>query len=150
MNGPVAMRSLFLQGPAADRICKKSKVIAVTPLLRELIVSACAEPLEWDLNGRGYYLTELALDEVENSSVLPFDLPMPSDTRLCRVVDVIREHPDDNRSLLEWAEFANVSDRTLALHFVDFLGLHPARPACSHRHLQINHNFKMQGHTSYR
>ncbi len=30
MEGPVAMWSLFLQGSAADRIYKKSKVIAVT------------------------------------------------------------------------------------------------------------------------
>ena len=117
MDGPVAMRSLFLQGLAANRVCKKPKVIAVTPLLRELIVSACAEPLEWNLNGRGYYLTELALYEVENSSVLPFDLPTPSDTRLRRVVDAIREHPNDDRCLLDWADFANVSDRTLARLF---------------------------------
>lgn len=117
MEGPVAMRCLFINGSAADRICKTPKVIAVSPLLRELIISACEEPLEWDLNGRGYFLTELALDEVERSSVLPFDLPMPSDNRLCKVVNAIKKQPNDSRSLLEWAELANVSDRTLARLF---------------------------------
>ena len=123
MEGPVAMRSLFLQGSAADRICREAKVIAVSPLLRELIVAACSEPLEWDLNGRVYFLTELALDEIENASVLPFDLPMPSDARLSRVVDAIRKDPNDSRGLLEWAEVANTSARTLARLFRNETGL---------------------------
>ena len=123
MEGPVAMRSLFLQGEAAIRICNNAKVVAVSALLRELIISACAEPIEWDLQGRGFYITELALDEVERSSILPFDLPMPTDPRLCRVVKTIRQHPEDNRSLLDWAEVANVSDRTLARLFRHETGL---------------------------
>jgi AraC-like DNA-binding protein len=123
MDGPVAMRELFLREDAATRIGEKPMVIAVSALLRELILAACAEPLNWDLNGRGYHLAELALDEIARSTALPLDLPMPSDPRLRRVVAAIRARPHDRRGLEEWADVANASSRTLARLFRAETGL---------------------------
>lgn len=45
MDGPVAMRELFLRKDAAAKIGTEPKVIAVSALLREVIVAACAEPM---------------------------------------------------------------------------------------------------------
>ncbi len=123
MDGPVAMRTLFLREPAASRVCHSSKVIAVTRLLRELIVAACSEPLDWDLSGRGRYIIELALDEIERSPILPVDLPMAQDSRLRRVVDAVRTNPADNRCLSEWSEMVGASERTLARLFRSETGL---------------------------
>ena len=53
MDGPVAMRTLFLREDAATRAGTATAVIAVSPLLREVILAACAEPLDWELGGRG-------------------------------------------------------------------------------------------------
>jgi AraC-like DNA-binding protein len=123
MDGPVAMRALFLRDDAATRIGSRSMVIAVSALLRELILAACAEPLDWDLNGRGCHLAELALDEIARSRALPLDLPMPSDPRLRRVAAAIRARPDDRRGLEQWADVANASSRTLARLFRAETGL---------------------------
>jgi AraC-like DNA-binding protein len=125
MDGPVALRELFLREDAATatRIGERSMVIAVSALLRELILAACAEPLNWDLNGRGYHLAELVLDEIAHSTALPLDLPMPSDPRLRRVVAAIRARPNDRRGLEEWADVANASSRTLARLFRAETGL---------------------------
>jgi hypothetical protein len=54
-NGGVAMRALFVRRDAAEAAGgpPAAAVLAVSPLLRELILAACSEPLEWDPAGRG-------------------------------------------------------------------------------------------------
>lgn len=123
MDGPVAMRALFLREDAATRVSRQSKVIAVSGLLREVIVAACAEPVEWEPHGRGHHLTELALDEIARSTPLPLGLPLPRDPRLRRVVSALLDRPDDGRGLEEWGDVANASSRTLARIFRAETGL---------------------------
>lgn len=117
MDGPVAMRELFLRKDAAAKIGTEPKVIAVSALLREVIVAACAEPYEWAPRGRGYHLAALALDEIARATPLPLALPLPRDPRLRKVVTALRERPDDARTFEEWGELANASSRTLARKF---------------------------------
>lgn len=117
MDGPVAMRALFLREDAATRAGTETAVIAVSPLLRELILAACAEPLDWALGGRGHHLTELALDEIGRAAALPLRLIMPRDERLLKVVAALRARPGDGRGLEDLAELAGASPRTLARLF---------------------------------
>ena len=117
MDGPVAMRALFMREDAATRIAKSPKVISVSGLLREVILAACAEPVEWEPGGRGHHLTELALDEIGRATPLPLGLPLPRDTRLRRVVVALLDRPHDRRNLEEWGDVANASSRTLARRF---------------------------------
>ncbi|MCG7522513.1 helix-turn-helix transcriptional regulator [Ruegeria sp. Ofav3-42] len=117
MEGPVQMRVLFLRKQAAAKVGDRSMVFYVSPLLRELILAACAEPLEWDLNGRGHHIAELALNEIARASSLPLELVLPSEPRLQRVARQIADNPSDDKSLEAWAEVACVSGRTLARLF---------------------------------
>ncbi|WP_199499990.1 AraC family transcriptional regulator [Methylovirgula sp. 4M-Z18] len=123
MDGPVALRELFLREDAVARAALKSAVIAVSPLLRELILAACAEPVNWELGGRGHHLTELVLDEISRATPLPLSLPLPRDPRLMRVVAALRLHPSDGRGLDELAHMAGASTRTLARLFRSETGL---------------------------
>ena len=122
MDGPVAMRALFLREDAAAR-ASRTGVIAVSPLLREVILAACAEPVEWTLGGRGHHLTELALDEIARAVPVALGLPLPRDPRLCRVVAILTEYPGDARGLDELAAQAGASPRTLARLFRTETGL---------------------------
>lgn len=117
MDGPVAMRALFLREDAARAAPAGAAVIAISPLLRELILGACAQPLEWDLDGRGSHLAALALDEIAQARALPFGLPVPRDARLRRLSDRLRAQPDDSRDLDAWAADVGASVRTLARLF---------------------------------
>ena len=123
MEGPVQMRELFLRKSAAARVGERAAVFAVTPLLRELILAACAEPLDWDLDGRGHHIAELALDEIQRSEILPLELASPVDPRLRRVTDALNLAPTDDRSLEDWAEVAGATSRTLARLFRAETGL---------------------------
>ena len=123
MDGPVAMRALFLRKEAATRAGKGTAVIAVSPLLREVILAACAEPLEWDLKGRGRYLTQLALDEIARSAALPLCLTMPRDERVRRAVNILLDQPQGTNSLEHLAMVSGASVRTLARLFRTETGL---------------------------
>lgn len=122
MDGPVAMRTLFLREDAAARISHIG-VIAVSSLLREVILAACAEPIAWTLGGRGHHLTELALDEIARAVSLPLGLPIPRDPRVNRVVAALMEGPDRSRSLEELALIGGASSRTIARLFRAETGL---------------------------
>ena len=123
MDGPVAMRTLFLREDAACRAGIGTAVIAVSTLLREVILAACAEPLQWELGGRGHHLTELALDEISRSTPLPLRLSMPSDARLRRLATVLRARPYDRHTMEGLAAMAGASSRTLARLFRAETGL---------------------------
>jgi AraC-like DNA-binding protein len=117
MDGPVAMRALFLREEAAIQASVRTAVIAVSPLLHEVILAACAEPLDWDLHGRGRHLTALALDQIARATPLSLGLAMPRDPRLQRVAAALRTRPDDPRGLEDFATMAGGSSRTLARLF---------------------------------
>ena len=123
MDGPVAMRALFLRADAATSAPSGTAVITVSALLRALILAACAEPVEWDPQGRGQHLAALALDEIARATTLPLGLPMPRDPRLQRVAAALQARPDDPAGLEAFAAIAGASSRTLARLFRTEMGL---------------------------
>ncbi len=123
MDGPLAMRALFLRADAASRGPSSTAVLSVSPLLRELVVATCAEPVEWDPAGRGPALTALILDEISRASTLPLTLPMPRDPRLLRLVAALRARPGDERDLEDLAGAAGASARTVARLFRSETGI---------------------------
>lgn len=126
-EGSVAMRALFLREDAAAAGPGTATVLAVSALLRELILAACAEPLEWDQAGRAGHLAALILDEIARAATLPFRVPEPRDPRLKRLAAALRAAPASDRTLEAWARFAGASPRTLERRFRAETGLSFAR-----------------------
>ena len=127
LQGEVAMRALFLRADAATAGPPGATVLAVSPLLRELILAACAEPLEWDPAGRGGHLAALILDEIARAPALPFRVPEPRDKRLRRLAEALRANPASPRTLEAWASLAGASPRTLERLFQAETGMSFAR-----------------------
>lgn len=126
-EGGVAMRALFLRADAAAAGPVAVTALAVSPLLRELILAACAEPLEWDEAGRGGHLAALILDEIARARRLPFRVPEPRDARLLRLTAALRADLASPRRLEDWALVAGASPRTLERLFRRETGMGFAR-----------------------
>lgn len=119
MSGEVLMRSLFIAAehcpPGLNNCC----VLAVTPLLRELIVRAtqsrehAANPL----------IQQLMLEEVAGLENLPLHIPMPRDRRLHNICSTLLKTPDHSNTLEDWAQEVGASSRTLTRLFNQELGL---------------------------
>ncbi|WP_198369038.1 AraC family transcriptional regulator [Roseomonas rosulenta] len=123
----LAMRALFLRADAAGAGPAHPAVLSVAPLLRELILAACAEPLEWDEKGRGGHLAALILEEIARAPTLPLAVPQPRDARLQRLVAALAERPDSALTLEAWAERTGASPRTLRRLFRAETGMGFAR-----------------------
>jgi len=126
-EGPVAMRALFFRADAARVGEAVPAVLGVSALLRELILAACAEPLEWDEAGRGGHLAALIAEEVARAPRLPFGVPALRDPRLRRLAAGLAADPASALTLENWAERCGASARTLARLFRAETGMGFAR-----------------------
>jgi AraC-like DNA-binding protein len=123
MEGDVAMRQLLIDCRLADHVASEARVLTVNPLLRELLVAICNEPVAWDETGRAPHIVALILDELGRAKTLFTRLPSIHEPRLLRVAQTIIENPADARSLEDWAEICGASDRTLARLFLRETGM---------------------------
>jgi len=123
----LAMRALFLRADAARGLPAHPAVLSVSPLLRELILAACAEPLEWDERGRGGHLAALILEEIARAPRLPLAVPQPRDARLQRLAAALAADPASALTLEDWALRCGASPRTLRRLFHAETGMGFAR-----------------------
>ena len=117
MDGAVRMRALFLRSDAAASGPAVATVIAVSPLLRELILTVCGEPVVWDARGPIRLVAALVLHEIRRAGTRKLSLPACRDPRLARVAAALLANPADPRDLDAYAAVAGASIRTLARLF---------------------------------
>jgi AraC-like DNA-binding protein len=117
MPGGLAMRGLFLREDAARAGPDEVTVVAISPLLRELILAACEQPVMWDEDGPVRHVVALALHEIGHAATRPIAVPTCRDQRLRHVTDALLADPANPRGLEAFAEMAGASARTLARLF---------------------------------
>ena len=113
MSGRVEMRTLYLSGKAITGLPSGCCVVAVSPLLRQLVLRVVAMPQPFPLGSADERLVDVLLDEIQTTPIAPLHLPRPADPRLRRVADALVESPEDARGLADWAKTAGASPRTL-------------------------------------
>jgi AraC-like DNA-binding protein len=87
--------------------------VAVTPLLRELLARSASLPALCEEGGASSRLMAVLLDELAAAQVEDLHLPMPTDIRLRRIVDLMMAAPADRGTMDVWAKRAGLSARTL-------------------------------------
>lgn len=123
MAGAVAMRTLYVEPDAIATLPRECCVVAVSPLLRELVLRAVELPLLYDEGGPAGRVMALILDELRALPVLPLNLPMPGDPRLARICRAILGHPASALTLAGWGRQTGASSRTLARGFLRETGM---------------------------
>lgn len=116
----VEMRTVYLPRgidmPFADRCA----VIAVTPLLREVILRLVEGPVP---DAARPHLVALLLGDLRAGAEVPLSLAEPRDPRLRRVTEALAADPADGRGLDDWAEAAGMARRSFARRFLAETGL---------------------------
>jgi AraC-like DNA-binding protein len=113
MSGDVQMRSLFIAPELSPASLQHCCVLAVTPLLRELILRAVQGPPHAD----NPLIQQLMLEELAGLEYLPLHIPMPGDRRLQNICLALLRTPDHPNTLEDWAQQVGASSRTLARLF---------------------------------
>jgi AraC-like DNA-binding protein len=121
--GAFSMRSLYVRENSAVGLPAECGVVSVSPLLRELILSAAEAPQLYEVSGRDGRIMDLIFNEVRSLPVEPLHLPEPTDPRLRKITTTLRENPADTRTLGAWGDLAGASARTLARLFLAETGM---------------------------
>lgn len=116
MRSALRMRTAYFDHSVVPP-SENCSVVAVSPLLRELIVGMQSEPKLYPSGSRAEHLAMLICDELRSIPALPLHLPMPQDSRLRKICDAIQRKPSIGDSIDLWAARAEMSGRTLARLF---------------------------------
>ncbi len=117
------MRSLYIDPGAVAAGWTECRVLAVDPLLRELIRAFGQLPAEYGEHGPDGRLVDVLLDRLAAAPEAGMMLPWPLDARLRRLCDRLQAQPDSRETLAEHARELGVSAKTLSRLFLRQTGL---------------------------
>lgn len=117
------IRSLYVDSALLLWPQDRCRVLAVDPLLRELIRAFGELPVEYDLDGADGRLAEVLLDRLRLAEELDLILPHPRDPRLRALCRKARARPHANISLNDASSKAGVSEKTLSRLFFKETGM---------------------------
>lgn len=119
-RGRSLMRSVFLRPHACPAAWDTPSVLAVRPLLRELIRYLAAPGLAQPARDRAEAVLSDLLEPVD---AVPLAVPMPRDPRAREVAEALLADPADGRALDAWGRATGASGRTLARLFASETGM---------------------------
>jgi AraC-like DNA-binding protein/mannose-6-phosphate isomerase-like protein (cupin superfamily) len=122
-RGNVAMRTLYIEATKTAGLPEQVCVLQVSPLLRELIVSAVASGPSYEPNTAQSRMMSVILDQICAQPVASLCLPLPTDSRPLRVANALIDNPADPRDLPDWAKDVGASTRTLSRLFTAQTGM---------------------------
>jgi len=117
------IRSLYIDPAALAAPGAACRVLAVAPLLRELIRGFSEFPVEYEEDGAQGRLAAVLLDQLAAAPEADRALPWPLDARLRRICRELQARPDSARTLAEHAVRLAVSEKTLSRLFLQQTGL---------------------------
>jgi AraC-like DNA-binding protein len=113
ITGALEGYNAFIAPDVDARLPVACCAVAVTPLLRELLLRTANLPLFYEEGGANSRLMAVLLDELAVAKVEDLHLPMPTDPRLRKIIDLMMASPADRETLDAWADKAGLSARTL-------------------------------------
>lgn len=123
------LRTLYVHRGRVPPGFRASRVIGVSPLLRELVAALDGvqpQPAEAELSrttARQRALAQLILDEMRHSPPLQLGMRLPQDKRLRSLCEAVLTAPRIDAPLAVLASKAGLSERTAARLFRDELGM---------------------------
>src|SRR5690606_15670751 len=103
MVGTVQTRSVLIDTDACPNRGKSCQVVAVSPLLRQLLVAAADVPIEYDEQERDGLVMQLLLAEVDRAPLIPLAVPFPAHPALARRCHAFLAQPDATATIDEWS-----------------------------------------------
>lgn len=115
------LRTFYVRPDVIEHLPKRTTVLQISPLARELINAIVAFPRRYDI--RAGRLIAALLDQIVASTELPLQIAMPKSAPLSSLANEILENPADSRSLGDLAATLGLSTRTLERQFKMETGL---------------------------
>lgn len=122
-SGETECYCLFVEPNAAPNLPKTCCTIAVSPLLRELLLTVVGFPELYPRGGREDRLVATLLDELAAAPVEDLHLPMPRDPRLRQLAEMLLADPGDKTTKGDWATHIGMSERSMSRLLLQEIGM---------------------------
>jgi AraC-like DNA-binding protein len=116
-------RSLWIANEAVCSLPSQATVLAVSPLLKALIVEATEIDGKRPSDGYPERIAAMIFDQLGRAPGVSTALPWPNERRILALCEALYLDPSDQRSAEEWAKDLGMSPRTLTRRFEAELGL---------------------------
>ncbi len=113
----VTLRNVYFAPRIISGLPASCQVMAITPLMRELIAEAVTFPTLYDPDGMEGRLCRLILDLLKTAPAAPLHLPVPDHGPIQKIAAYLKDHPSDKTTLEAWAARLGTTSRTLARNF---------------------------------
>lgn len=125
MDGAVSTRSAYVTTEAAQarQLWHRCEVIAISPLLHELLQVAVDLPALYDEHGRDGRLMALLLDEICTMPTIALNTPLPADKRLHTLCRAMLDAPSLDIDVDTMAAKAGMSRRNFTRLFREQTGM---------------------------
>lgn len=117
MVGAVSTRSVLLAPPAGRRRGDHCEVLAVSALLRSLLIAAVDLPGEYDVSGRDGLVMALLAEEIDLAPVVPLAVPFPRSAALSARCSAFLAEPDAQATIDQWADALGLGRRAFTRAF---------------------------------
>lgn len=117
------IRSLYIDNNYLSEDWRHCRVLAVSPLLHELIKTFSTLAIEYDVDGADGRLANVLLDQLAISKEAGLVLPWPSDPRIQPICKELQNNPDTALDLSSYSKQIGISDKTLTRMFQKETGL---------------------------
>lgn len=117
------IRSLYVDSRYLNADWHDCKVIAVNPLLHELIKRFSTLPVEYDKHGPDGRIAQVILDQLSISQSAGLILPWPADARIQPICRDLQNNPDTAPDLASYSKKIGVSEKTITRLFQQQTGL---------------------------
>jgi AraC-like DNA-binding protein len=113
------LRAIYVDSSLAPIAGEDCVVLEVSELMRELVRALTNIELNDDPHQveREMHLSACLLDELAYAAPLPLNVPMPRDSRLRSLCEILIADPASNQSLADLSKQVGASERTLARLF---------------------------------
>lgn len=103
MVGQVSTHSALFETEVCPGRGHTCQVLAVSPLLRSLLVEAADLPAEYDVDGRDGLVMGLLIAEVDRAPIIPLAVPFPHSPALARQCRAFIARPDASQTIDDWS-----------------------------------------------
>lgn len=117
-----SFRNLHIDSSICDVLGTKVYAFNVEPLLRELILTICEWPIDYELTDERQRLFDVLLDLLKGAPNTGLFMPSINDQRLTPIVEAMSVNPCDKKTLEQWASQVGASSRTLNRLFNHYFG----------------------------
>lgn len=123
MLGDVSMRSVYVLPDAIEGLPSRLRVVAVSDLMRSLIIEAVQKPAQAAPSERRVLLLNLLLLEIPRLPERPLGLTFPSDQRISALCRRFLAEPSPHTTIDDWAALLGMSRRSFTRTFHRETGL---------------------------